>query len=133
MEWKYVKKLMSADLIADFESTAGYCFCDAFRNCVLLNNGGRPSKRCFDTDKAKGREIKSLLSFNKEDRETVWKIFEWSKTELANQFIPFAIDNFGNLICFDNINSKVVFLNHEDQSTECIADNFETFINELYD
>ena len=113
MEWKYVKELQSVDLIDDYECFVKYVFCDSFRKCVIANNGGRPSKRVFDTDKAKERELKSFLSFNRKDRETVWKIYEWSKEELTNKYIPSGIDNFGNLICFDAKNDKIVFFNHE--------------------
>lgn len=133
MEWKYVKELKSVDLIDDYECAVKYVFCDSFRKCVIAHNGGRPSKRVFDTDKAKERELKSFLSFNREDRETVWKIFEWNKEELTNKFIPFGIDNFGNMICFDANNDRVVFVNHEDMSIETIADSFDSFMSSLYE
>lgn len=133
MEWKYVKELQSVDLIDDYECFVKYVFCDSFRKCVIANNGGRPSKRVFDTDKAKERELKSFLSFNRKDRETVWKIYEWSKEELTNKYIPFGIDNFGNLICFDAKNDKIVFVNHEDMSIETIADSFDNFMSCLYE
>lgn len=133
MEWKYVKELKAVDLIGDYERLVKYVFCDSFKKCVITNNGGRPSKRLFDTDKAKERELKSFLSFNREDRETVWKIFEWNKEELTNQYIPFAIDNFGNMICFDVKNDKIVFVNHENMSVEIIANSFADFMNGLYE
>ena len=133
MEWKYVKKLKSVELINDYECLVKYVFSDSFRKCVIDNNGGRPEKRTFDTDKVKERELKSFLSFNKEDRETVWKIFEWNKEELINKYIPFAIDNFGNLICFDANNDQIVFVNHEDTSVEKISNSFDAFLESLYD
>lgn len=133
MEWKYVKELKTVNLIDDYERLVKYAFCDSFKTCVVANNGGRPSNRVFDTDKVKERELKSFLSFNREDRETVWKIFEWNKEELTNKYIPFGIDNFGNLICFNANNDKIVFVNHEDMSVENIADNFDEFLNMLYE
>ena len=133
MDWKYVKKLKSEDLINEFECLVKYAFCDSFRQCVIVNNGGRPSQKAFDTDKTKERELKSFLSFNKEDRETVWKIFEWNKEELTDKYVPFSIDNFGNLICFDANNDKIVFVNHENLSVEIIADNFDGFMDGLYE
>lgn len=132
MECKYVKLLKSEKLIDDYECQVKYVFNESFRKFVLKNNGGRPKKKIFDTDKTKERELKTFLSFNHEDRETVWKLFEWNKEELKNRYIPFAIDNFGNLICFDGNNDKIVFINHENLSIEIIADNFDAFINKLY-
>ena len=133
MEWKYVKELKTVDLIDEYEHLVKYGFCDSFRKCVIANNGGRPSKKIFDTDKVKERELKSFLSFNKEDRETVWKIFDWNKDELSDKYVPFGIDNFDNLICFDANNDNVIFVNHEDMSIETIADDFDGFMNSLYE
>ena len=65
--------------------------------------------------------------------KTVWKIFDWNKEELANKYVPFGIDNFGNLICFDANNDKIVFVNHEDMSVEAIAENFDGFMSGLYE
>lgn len=132
MEWKYVKSLKSAELIDSFEDLAKYEFCDSFKKCVLNYNGGRPSNRIFDTDSAKERELKSFLSFNKEDKETVWKIFSWNKDELKDKYIPFGIDNFGNLICFNADNDNIVFINHENLTVEYIAATFDDFLNGLY-
>lgn len=133
MEWKYVKKLINLDIISEFENMVGYNFCEAFKNCVVCYNGGRPSKKTFNTNKKTGREIKSFLSFNKDDLETVWKLYEWCKKELDNRYIPFAIDNFGNLICFEISNDNVIFINLENISIEFIANDFVSFLNKLYD
>lgn len=104
----------------------------SFLECIRKYNGGRPELNLFDTEFTKERAMKSLLSFNQEDRETVWKIIEWNKEELRNRFAPFAIDNFGNLICFDKLNDNVVFLEHETLRQEKIADSFDDFLNGLY-
>ena len=133
MEWKYVKKLETTDLIDDYERLVKYVFCDSFRRCIIANNGGRPSKKIFDTDKTHERVLKSFLSFNKEDKENVWNIFDWNKEELTDRYIPFGIDNFGNLICFDRNNDQIVFVNHEDMSVENISDDFDDFMNGLYE
>ena len=133
MNWKYVKPLKSEKLIDDFEQLVCYSFPNEFKSCVQLHNGGRPAYRGFDTAKNVGREIKSFLSFNHNDRETVWKIYEWNKEELSNKYIAFAIDNFGNLICFDSKNDSVVFFNHEDLSIELIANSFVEFMNLLFE
>ena len=133
MEWKYVKQLKTVELINDFECMVKYAFCEAFRRCVMVNNGGRPAKKLFDTDKAVQRQLKSFLSFNKEDRETVWKIFQWNREELTDKYVPFAIDGFGNLICFDANNDRVVFIDHETMAVEVIAKDFDAFMAALYD
>lgn len=133
MEWKYIKPLVSSEYIKEFEDLVKYSFSEEFKNCILSNNGGRPSKKMFDTDFQKERTLKSFLSFNKEDKETVWKIYDWNKKELSDKYVAFAIDNFGNLICFDISSEKVIFLNHENNNVEQIANNFVEFMAGLYE
>lgn len=133
MEWKYVKPLSSPECVREFENLAGYTFPDDFRQCIFNNNGGRPARRMFDTDVQKERVLKSFLSFNKEDRETVWKIRDWNKAALPDRYAAFAIDPFGNLVCFDTSNGKVIFWNHENGHIEQIADSFMEFMECLYE
>lgn len=133
MEWKYVKPLTSEELINEFECMVKYSLPNDFKACVMEHNGGRPERRAFDTDVSKERELKSFLSFNKEDKETIWKIHDWNHEELKDKYVAFAIDNFGNLICFDVCSNRIVFMNLDDMSIEGIADDFESFIRNLYD
>lgn len=133
MEWKYIKPLSSEENINDFECAVKYCFPDDFRKCILENNGGRPNLKAFDTNVKKGRELKSFLSFNKDDKETVWKIHDWNKDELSDRYIAFAIDNFGNLICFDANNDNIIFLNLENLEVEIISKDFFEFMDNLYE
>lgn len=133
MQWKYVKPIKDENCIREFEELTGYELPDDFKECIMQNNGGRPDLRAFDTDKRKERELKSFLSFNKDDMETVWKISDWNKEELQGKYIPFAIDNFGNIICFDRINSNVWFLNLENSDIEKISNDFSDFLQKLYD
>lgn len=133
IQWRYVKPLKETSLIEDFECAMTYEFPNSFKECILNNNGGRPSTSTFDTNKTKEREMKSLLSFNKEDKENIWSVNEWVKSDLNNIFIAFAIDNFGNLICFDVNNDSIVFWNHENNETELVAKSFDEFLGKLYE
>jgi hypothetical protein len=131
MNWKYVKPLESTENIDRFECLVKYAFPDDFRRCVQEHNGGRPERRVFDTNKARERVMKSFLSFNRGDLETVWDIREWNREELGERYIAFAIDNFGNLIAFDADTDHIVFINHEDMTVEQIADSFVKFMAKL--
>lgn len=133
MEWKYVKPLYSSNSITEFEEIYKFSFPNDYKDYIKQYNGGRPNLYVFDTDKTKERTIKSLLSFNKEDKETIWNINEWNNFELSEKYIAFGIDNFGNLICFNISSGHIVFLNMEDSSIELIAETFSKFIEKLYD
>ena len=134
MQWKYIKTMESTDQISEFEKLTGFSFPKDFTDCVLKNNGGRPEPATFDTDKNKGRAIKHLLSFNREDRESIWDISEWNKDDLSDKYVAFAIDDAGNLICFDKADNKVVFINHENPAAiERVAESFADYLNKLYE
>ncbi|MCK5644959.1 MAG: SMI1/KNR4 family protein [Gammaproteobacteria bacterium] len=132
IQWQYVIPLKENNLIEDFECAVTYEFPNSFKECVVNNNGGSPSLSAFDTNKTKERDMKSLFSFNKEDEENIWIMNEWDGNDLDNMFIAFAIDNFGNLICFDVNNDSIVFWNHETNETEFVANSFDEFLGKLY-
>ena len=132
MNWKYVKALKSKNAIKEFEVAFKFEFPDSFKETVANYNGGRPEKDTYDTDKTKERTIKSLLSFNKEDKETIWKIADWNNDELKDDFIAFAIDHFGNLICFSVSDKSIAFMDMETLKTETIANDFSAFLDKLY-
>lgn len=133
MEWKYVKRLEDESLIDQFAKMVCCSFSPEFLKCVKEHNGGRPSKRCFDTDRGKGRVLKSFLSFNRQDKENVWDMLEWEKEDLGENLLPFAIDPAGNLICLKKTDGAVVFLNHETGGTELAAASFAEFLGKLYE
>ena len=136
MEWRYVKPLKSVELIDEFEKMVGFEFVQSFRECVMANNGGRPSKQIFDTNKTRGRDLKSFLSFNREDIENVWDDYEWNGEkfeEIGKIYIPFATSNFGDPIAFDIKTGHVIFVDHETLEIEQIAETFEEFLNKLYE
>ena len=101
MDWKYVKPIKSLDLISEFENEFCYIFPDEYKQCVSQYNGGRPSKRIFDTSSSKEFEMESLLSFNHYDRETIWSVNQ-RDDEFLTSYIAFATDSSGNLIWFND-------------------------------
>ena len=132
MEMKYVKPLVNSSEITRYEEQFAVRFPPSYKSFVKQYNGGRPSLKCFKTENDAERVIKSFLSFNLQDRETIWKITEWNAAELQNQYVPFAIDPAGNLICFKRGDNSVAFIDLETLNTEKAAASFEQFLSELY-
>lgn len=85
MKWEYVKPLKSAKLIEKYEELTEYRFPQEFKSTIIEFNGGRPVRRTFNTNTNKERELKSFLSFNPDDKETIWKAYEWTKTVFFQQ------------------------------------------------
>ena len=131
MVFKYVKPIESIECIQLFESKMNFQFPDSFRLMVKEYNGGRPEKRTFDTRAVQGRELKTFLSFNENDTENIWSINQYQDEIFRDKYIAFAIDHFGNLICFEKTGATIVFFDHEIENVEYIAENFDAFIDAL--
>ncbi|WP_410501808.1 SMI1/KNR4 family protein [Exiguobacterium acetylicum] len=131
LTWKYVKPLKDKDSIKNFETLNGLQLPQDITDCIIQNNGGRPDKKVFDTEVSKGRAMKSLLSFNKNDLETVYDVIDVLKSE-RKDLVPIASDPSGNYICYNLINKSIVFWLHETNITEKVSDSFTTFLNGLY-
>lgn len=147
MNWKFVIPLQSENLIIEYEKKIGYVFPEDFKACVKLNNHGYPEKEVFYSWRGKRkreRVFNLLLSFNKEDRVSIWERndwrgrsrdwFEYSNGEIEN-YVVFADDPFGNPICYDKRTDEIVWIDHEEAdfsiAVEKIADSFTELINSL--
>lgn len=128
-EWKYVKPT-TLEKIECVEKEYNIKLPADLKNCILKNNNGRPVNASFDTDKSKGRTIKKLLSYNKEDRENIYSFVDVVRKEAADLF-PVATDEFGNFICLKN--DKLVLWLHETGGEEFIANSMTDFISNLHD
>lgn len=133
MKCNYIKPLKSVSLIEEYERNTGFFFPHSFRRFTKKNNGGRP-ERCLVRIDNNEYCVKTFLSFNRTDRETVWNHTEWQNNLYNGKYIPFANDNFGNLFCFSSNSDEsdtIIFWNHETNTVIHIADSFDEFLNML--
>ena len=131
LNWKYVKPLKNNNAVECFESDNNLKLPQDITSCIKQNNGGRPDKKAFDTEVAKGRVIKSLLSFNKDDLETVYDAIDILKNGNTN-LVPLASDPGGNYICYNVKQQDIVLWLHETNTTEQISSSFTAFLEALY-
>src|SRR5690606_14015622 len=110
---------------------SGISFSDELRALILEFNNGRPVINRFDTEKSKARVFEKLLSFNKEDKENVFKTHECLINRLPKNLFALALDPFGNYVCI-NKNSQVFLWLHETSEIESIGTNFVEMVNRLY-
>lgn len=141
--WDEGEKLESIDLIDEFEEHIGYKFSDSFRKWVIKNNGKRPDCVCiFDTD-VDERVLDSLFSFNKDDDCSIWEMNEWddyddpededeqARTDFMRNYVIIGDSAFGDYICFDKADGKVVYVDHETDDVEHIGKDFDEFLSKL--
>lgn len=126
-EWRYVKPLADENQITETEKKLGFNFADSYVAFVKKYNGGRPPISIFDTNITKERTIKSFLSLNPSDPENIIALNK-SLAEISSTVIAFAIDSFGNYICFEKTKGSIVFLEYETGTIERISDNFDDFL-----
>ncbi len=140
-KWLYISPLSSVDLIAEYEEVIGYSFPSEFKICVTYYNGAHPKNKVFlsfSGKRKRKRIFNNLFSFNKNDPSTIWKyndwtgrMRDWNENGQMNGYVAFAKDPYGNLICFDKTNDKIVFIDHETLSIEVVADDFTEFVDSL--
>ena len=127
--WKYVKPLVDAGSIAEYESLVGTTLPEDLKNTIRTNNGGRPSLKYYDLALEKDKEFKSLLSFNRGDVENV---FAFYPLDSANKkLVPFATDPAGNFFVVKN--GAIHLWLHEQDRTMLVAESFSAFLEMLHD
>lgn len=133
--------------IQEFEKILGVAIPSSYRNFLLETNGGTPLNNAFDVFSPTENLtlytiiIHKFLGLNaKEDLKKVFAIF---KKDLPPYFIPFAIDNFRNLLCMNLKTEEIYFWDcqfrlkpritpKEKPLLLFIAESFEEFIEKLY-
>lgn len=127
--WKYVKALKDKNAISVFEKENGITIPKDLRSVIENNNGGRPSLKYYDLKNEPDKEFKSLLSFNKEDVDNIYKFYPLDSSDKS--LVPFAIDSAGNFFVLKN--EKIGLWNHENDTVTIICNTFTDFLKMLHD
>lgn len=129
--WKCVKPLNSEDDVDKFLKQNDIKMPREIISCIKENNGGRPSPNIFTTETKKERILKAILSYNSNDKETIYVCYPSVFKDKG--LFPIASDPAGNFICIDlKSNNAIVFFEHESGNKEFIANGFSEFLNNLY-
>ena len=59
--------------------------------------------------------------------------FQNFDSELKDKLVPFAELEFGDTLCFERETNKIVIYNHETDTIDVVANDWNNFIKELYD
>lgn len=122
---KQVEKVMGRD-----------CFFEDLVDLILEGNGGEPSKKRFKVGNRGEAVFKTLLSYNKSDKENVFDaidfIDEYSPIDLPENY-PFGNTPNGDLIYLDTVHcGEVYYYDHETGRTTMVARSLKEFLNGLY-
>ena len=133
MRWNYIKPLENEAMLSEYEERIGYTYPAGFCDTVKKNNGGYPEKSSVDAQNGRNFSFKRLLSFNRSDKESVWRIGIPSDEGLADRFAVFALADSGDLFCFEKATDKVFVIDHETLEAIPVAASFTGFLRKLRD
>ena len=101
-----------------------------FRQFIIANNAATPEHFNFMVGDRK-EVFGAVLNFNDGDPEGS-SVMTALNVVTQKKLVPFGIDPFGNYICYDWKTSHIIFWEHEQQKTSCIAKNLLEFIEGLF-
>lgn len=99
------------------------------KQLIIQYNGGKPTKSAFVTEKNKEKLIQTLISYNRKDKVNIYvynNFFEYG-------YIPFAIAEFGDIICINVKNGNIELYNHELDEFERVCESIDVFLKSLYE
>lgn len=136
IEWQSEYSPADMDAIRTVERNFGILFPDDFLEVVQKYHGGEPSSKII---KVNDREVVFgyLLTFLAFDELDILDKYNSERNTLPQKHFPFAVDEEGNMFCFDYSGSYspvVVYVETNKGSTvstRYIAQNFSEFIGLL--
>ncbi len=128
--WKYKIELKNVSVFENIEKDRNIKFPEELKKFIIEYNGATPEKYNFmlgNSEKVFG----AVLSFNKgeSDTDTIFTALECIDDK---DILPFAIDPFGNYICYSIPEKKVVFYEHETNNIISTKYDLSSFIKALY-
>jgi len=84
--------------------------------------------------KVNGKEkmINSLLSMDSDSKVFILN-YQKIDSQYNGQIVPFALLEFGDSLCFDKNDNSIVYYDHETDTIEKVADNWDEFKDTLYE
>ena len=130
MIWKYKIDLVNEKVFSEIENERKINIPNELKTFIIENNAATPSKYKFiikGTEKVFG----AVLSFNHGEKNTD-SIFTALDIIEDKNILPFAIDPFGNYICYNISEKQIVFWDHETNITSSTEKNMQEFLTSLY-
>lgn len=132
MEWKLAELPVSDKEIEQTEKTTGLVFPQPLKELFKRANGAITNKNIFVTPDKDELVLNNILNLNKNSAYPFAKAYNDVKDRLPKNFVPFAIDPFGNLFCMGK-DDGIFFWRHDNPEHQVVllAPNLTTFFSEL--
>ena len=131
---KRIEKLDSEILeyISNVENEINYIFSKEYKDYLLKHSVLKPDKNILGLSNGGEKLIRYFYSMDPNSKIYILK-FRSFDSDLKDKIIPFAELEFGDTLCFERETNKIGIYNHEADTFDIIADDWNTFIKELYD
>jgi len=114
------------------ETQINYTFVGDYKKYLLNNSVLKPEKNILGLPNGNEKMIRYFYSMDSNSKNYILK-FQSFDSELKDKIIPFAELEFGDTLCFERETNEIGIYNHEADTFDIIADDWNTFIKELYD
>ena len=128
--WKYKIELQDESVFSEIEKERGIIIPENLKELIVKANAATPSKYNFMIGTVE-KVLGAILSFNKNEKDTD-TVYTALKVIENKKLFPFAIDPFGNYICYNIDENEVVFWDHESDTVSSADKNLEQFLESLY-
>ncbi len=130
IKWKRIKPLKSQTAISEIEQTYNLSIPSEVKACITQNNGGRPVPNTISVDSKLETDIKCLLSYNSDDKDSIFPVINFFIENYKGTLLPFAMDSSGNYFCMKG--SQVVLWT-QDMDVVPVCHDFASFLDSLYE
>lgn len=128
--WKYKVDVADPSVFSMIEKDRGITFPKELEELILEANAATPSKHLFMAG-AMERVLGAILSVNRNESDTD-SIFSALNAVEDKSLVPFAIDPFGNYVCYSLPDGRIVFWDHETDGITSTGLDLQEFLENLY-
>lgn len=120
------------EYISYIEKEINYTFSEEYKNYLLKHSILKPDKNILGLSNGEEKLIRYFYSMDSNSKIYILK-FQSFNSDLKDKIIPFAELEFGDTLCFERETNKIGIYNNKTDTFDIIADDWNTFIKELYD
>lgn len=137
--WNYGNQISEKEILS-LESQLEIKYPKDYFELVLSSDEASPSLDCWDIPNGEKEKVfDHLISLSSDNINNVFNTYSILKSEFGiSKLIPFAVDPYGNYLCFTKNDMKIYFYDcgaydNQEYIGEYVADSFEEFISSLYE
>ncbi len=127
-----IEKLDSEILqyISNVEKEINYTFVEDYKKYLLNNSMLKPEKNILGLSNGTEKLVRYFYSMDPNSKTYILK-FQSFDSELKDKLVPFAELEFGDTLCFERETNRIIIYNHEIDTFDIVADNWNNFILKL--